>query len=201
MQPITVIVPYKPGKRLADARNAAVEGAPTEWVLLLDWDLFACTPFWFDMCQYAIEQIGDRTGWISAVTNRIGARQQRAVDCPTSHNMIDHIAYAKDLFRKTSTLDERGILKSTLIEQVPGALSGFFILTNKTAWKKCGGFPLERPFIRQGGDNRYSLALSSVGYKHFRLSGLYYYHIHHAKDKIWKPQGAHYYSCPEQLTG
>lgn len=189
---ITVCTPFEPGRRLAYAYNRAMEQAKTEWVLMLDWDLFSCNPYWYDMCLYAVNKVGGKTGWITCVTNRIGAPQQRATDCPDSHEITDHIQYARALFNKTSTVDEKGILTKTPVERIPGALSGFFILTNRTAWKACGGFHSDRERLR-GVDNRYSKALGKAGYAHYYLPGLYYYHIHGVKNSLWRATGAGFY--------
>jgi len=191
---IHVVMPFEPGRRLAYAYNRAMEQSPTEWVLFLDWDLFSCNPYWYDMCLYAIDKVGDKTGWITCVTNRIGAPQQRAENAPESHDIVEHIGYAQGLFAITSKVDAYGVLQETQIERVPGALSGFFILTNKTAWKKCGGFHSDRDRLR-GVDNRYSKALSKAGYLHYCIRGLYYYHIHGFKNHLWLAKGAGFYGC------
>lgn len=191
-QQITVCTPFEPGRKLAYAYNRAMEQSATEWVLFLDWDLFSCNPYWYDMCLYAIDKVGHKTGWITCLTNRIGAPQQRASGCPESHDVTEHIQYASKLFYKNSSVDENGVLVHTCVERIPGALSGFFILTNKTAWEKCGGFRSNRNRLR-GVDNRYSKALSKVGYQHYCLYGLYYYHIHGFKNSIWSAKGAGLY--------
>lgn len=192
MEQITVCTPFEPGRQLAYAYNRAMQQAQTEWVLFLDWDLFNCNPYWYDMCQYAIKAVGHRTGWITCVTNRIGAPQQRAPQPPEGHDVTQHMAYARQLFDQYSRVDNRGVLKETVVERIPGALSGFFILTNKTAWRACGGFDENRKRL-MGVDNRYSKALSRAGYAHYFMPGLYYYHIYMHKRHVWKANGAGWY--------
>jgi GT2 family glycosyltransferase len=189
---ITVCTPFEPGRKLAYAYNRAMEQAPTEWVLLLDWDLFNCNPYWYDMCLYAVNNVEKKTGWITCVTNRIGAPQQRAPGCPESHDVVEHIEFSRKLFEKTSKVDGNGVLTSTRLERIPGALSGFFILTNKTAWRACGGFRSDRDRLR-GVDNRYSKMLSKAGYRLYYIPGLYFYHIHGFKNTIWCAKGAGFY--------
>lgn len=192
MEQITVCTPFEPGRRLAYAYNRAMEQAQTEWVLMLDWDIFTCNPYWYDMCQYAISKVGHSTGWITCVTNRIGAPQQRAGGAPGDHDIAKHMAFAKDIFNQHSRVDKKGVLKETTVERIPGALSGFFILTNKTAWRACGGFDETRKRL-MGVDNRYSQALSKAGYAHFYMPGLYFYHIYMEKRTMWKANGAGWY--------
>lgn len=192
MNHITVCTPFEPGRKLAYAYNRAMEHAKTEWVLLLDWDLFNCNPYWYDMCQYAIKELGHKTGWITCVTNRIGAPQQRADGAPKTHDIVDHVAYARDLFKEHSKVDANGVLEKTTLKRIPGALSGFFILTNKTAWRACGGFDENRKRL-MGVDNKYSRALGKAGFAHYYMPGLYFYHIYGFKRTIWKANGAGWY--------
>jgi GT2 family glycosyltransferase len=190
MHDITVCIPYKSGRKLAKAYNEAMDRSQTNWVLFLDWDIFNCNAYWYDMCLFATNALKDyRVGWITCVTNKIGAPQQRSLDAPQNHDIISHIHHAKKLFHEYSVVDDKGILKETVVTRVPGALSGFFILTNKVAWKACGGFDESRKRL-MGVDNRYSKALSKAGYQLFIMPGLYFYHIHTLKRQVWNPNGA-----------
>ena len=189
---ITVKIPYEPGRRLAHAYNVAMDTSKTEWVLLLDWDLFICNPYFYDMCLNAIKQVGKDTGWITCVTNRIGAPQQRDEDAPINNDIGEHIRYASKVFADHSKIDRHGQLLHTDVARIPGALSGFFILTNKTAWKKCGGFDETRKRLL-GVDNRYSRALSRAGYSHYYMPGLYMYHVYKQKAQLWRGKGAGQY--------
>lgn len=142
-------------------------------MLFLDSDILLLNNHWYDMCLHAIEVVGNKTGWVTAVTNRIGAPQQRASDAPRSDDIGEHAAYSQGRYEEFGNT----------VRRVPGALSGFFILTNKTAWKKCGGFNEKRGGLL-GVDNDYSRALSRAGYQHFQLPGLYCYHIRQMKKKF-----------------
>lgn len=164
------MIPHVPGKKLARAYNFTVENSPTEWVLFLDADILLLNNHWYDMCISAIKEVGHKTGWITAVTNRIGAPQQRCSDAPEGDDIGVHAAYSRGRYEEFGHT----------VRRVPGALSGFFILTNRTAWKKCGGFNENRQRLI-GIDNDYSKALSRAGFPHYQLPGLYCYHIYRKK--------------------
>jgi GT2 family glycosyltransferase len=174
-EPIEVQIPYDTEGKLARAYNRAMARATSEWVLFIDHDLFICNKHWYQMCLSAIEQIGDKTGWITAVTNRIGNPQQRSAGAPMTHNIEDHCLHARRQYA----------IHGSKVERCKGAMSGFWILTNKTAWKQCGGFDENRQRLL-GVDNLYSRALSIYGYKHYRMPGLYVYHIYHQKKKLMR---------------
>lgn len=169
-EPIQVMIPFDTECLLATAYNRAMTRATSEWVLFIDHDLFLCNKHWYQMCCDAIDQVGEKTGWISAVTNRIGNPAQKAQGAPISHDIVEHIAFARQLYL------EHG----SRVERCRGAMSGFWLLTNKTAWRKCGGFNEKRKRLL-GVDNKYSQALSRAGYPHYRIPGLYVYHIYQQK--------------------
>ncbi len=169
-EPIQVQIVYDTEGKLASAYNRGMERATTEWVLFIDHDLFLCNKHWYQMCVEAIAQVGHLTGWISAVTNRIGNPAQRAEGAPMSHDIVEHCAFARQLYEKNGNK----------VERCRGAMSGFWILTNRTAWRKCGGFDENRKRLL-GVDNKYSQALSRAGFRHFRIPGLYVYHIYQQK--------------------
>lgn len=170
-EPIQVQIPFDTGGKLARAYNRGMERATSEWVLFIDHDLFLCNKHWYSMCINAIQQLEDKpVGWISAVTNRIGNPAQKAQDAPMSNDLVEHINFAKHLYK----------LHGNKVERCRGAMSGFWILTNKTAWRKCGGFDENRQRLL-GVDNKYSQALNRAGFAHYRMPGLYVYHIYRQK--------------------
>lgn len=189
---IDVRIAYEPGRKLAAAYNRAMQESTAEWVLLLDWDLFNCNPYWYDCCVSAIQQCGDKAGWITGVTNRIGGNSQKA-QCympeddppPQGNNIEQHMAYAKKMHRKYNEVNKDGTLKRVHVQRFKGALSGFFILTSKTAWKAAGGFDENRKRL-MGVDNNYSRAISQAGYQLWGMPGLYFYHIYKQKSRIWR---------------
>lgn len=173
---IDVKIAYEQGRKLARAYNRAMETATTEWVLLLDWDLFACNPFWYDMCVEAVKQVEGAkppAGVITCVTNRIGNPAQKATDAPESDDVLEHMRYAKALYGRYGNE----------VKRIPGALSGFFMLTNKTAWRAAGGFDEGRQRLL-GVDNFYSRDLNRAGYALYGMPGLYYYHIYRRKKLV-----------------
>lgn len=168
-EPIQVMIPYDLEPKLGKAYNRAMERATTEWVLFMDQDLFIPNKHWYHMMCEAIEKAPPKTGWISAVTNRIGNPDQRAVGAPMSHNIVDHCNFAKIQYQ----------MYGSKIERCRGAMSGFWILTNKTAWGFCGGFNEDRKML--GVDNDYSRSLAMNGYSYFKMPGLYVYHFYREK--------------------
>jgi GT2 family glycosyltransferase len=170
---MSIAVPYVPGKKLARAYNFYMEHCVTEWMLFLDFDIMILNNHWYDMCISAIQEVGSKTGWITAVTNRIGAPQQKCSDAPKGDNIEEHAKYSRGRFEEFGGM----------VRRVPGSLSGFFILTSRTAWKKCGGFNEARGGM-MGVDNDYSRALSRAGYQHYQLPGLYCYHRYRQKKKF-----------------
>jgi GT2 family glycosyltransferase len=174
------------------AYNEAMDSSTAEWVLLLDWDLFNCNPYWYDMCVSAIQQCGDRAGWITCVTNRIGSNSQKAKffmpeddPPPMGHNLSEHMLYGRRLHRKYNALDDTGQLVKAKVQRFKGALSGFFILTSKTAWKAAGGFDEKRKRL-MGVDNIYSRDICRAGYQLWGMPGLYFYHIYREKTRLWR---------------
>jgi GT2 family glycosyltransferase len=147
-----------------------MERATSEWVLFMDHDLFLCNRHWYQMCVEAINNLPGPTGWITAVTNRIGNPAQRCDEAPDSNDLVHHCYFAKQRYEKYGTV----------LERCPGGMSGFWILTNKTAWEMAGGFNEKRGRLL-GVDNDYSRALSKAGLPHYRMPGLYVYHIYRQK--------------------
>jgi len=191
---ITVCIPYKPGRQLAAAYNEAMRNASTEWVLMLDHDLFNCNPHWYDCCVSAIQQVGNTAGWITCVTNRIGSNSQKVHRFmpedppPQGHDITEHITYARKVHQQFNVTDGNGLLLRAEVRRIPGALSGFFILTSKTAWGRAGGFDENRQRL-MGVDNAYSRDVCKAGYKLYCLPGLYFYHIYREKARFWRGRG------------
>ena len=168
---IDVRIPWEPGKRLGFAINRAMDTV-RDWVLILDHDVFlSLNPNWYEICQNAIEKVGHRAGWITCTTTNIGNPSQKAAfnidpnDFPYMPNFgttdIDmHFKLAQDIYRanKGKVVDITELSKKR-------KLSGFFILTHKTAYekvKKNYGLPDDK-FL--GWDNYYADRLMNCGYK------------------------------------
>lgn len=172
---INVVMPYEPGLKLAYAYNRAMQLSNTEWTLFLDHDLFICNRWWYEMCLEAVNRAPANCGWITAVTNRIGNKNQRAIsklglEIPDTEDLVPHCALAKALYMEWGSR----------LMRCRGAMSGFFILTRKTAWEAAGGFNENRQRLL-GVDNIYSRDLSRAGYAFYKLPGLYFYHMYRKK--------------------
>jgi len=172
---ITVVMPYEPGLKLAYAYNRAMQEAQTEWVLFLDHDLFICNPFWYEICLETVVNAPEDAGWITAVTNRIGNKNQKAVSkngltIPDTEDVVRHCTFAEILYEEWG----RQLVRCR------GAMSGFFILTRHTAWEDAGGFDEKRQRLL-GVDNIYSRDLGRAGYRFYKLPGLYFYHMYRKK--------------------
>ena len=186
---IDVRIPWEPGKRLGFAINRAMDTV-RDWVLILDHDVFlSLNPNWYEICQNAIEKVGHGAGWITCTTTNIGNPSQKAAfnidpnDFPYMPNFgttdIDmHFKLAQDIYRanKGKVVDITELSKKR-------KLSGFFILTHKTAYekvKKNYGLPDDK-FL--GWDNYYADRLMNCGYKLYIMKDLY---VWHGYRRLWK---------------
>lgn len=172
---IPAVVPYMPDKKIGQAYNEIMEKSESEWVLFFDHDvLLGLNPLWHDICINAINKVGDNAGWITCYTNRIGCRFQKAPNLKgfdnirSSHDMNYHRQYAKTLYN-----NNKGKIKDLTLAR--GArFSGMFILTNKTAWSKSGGF------VENGGffnvDCKYYTSIKKAGFRVYIMQDLYVYH-------------------------
>jgi GT2 family glycosyltransferase len=173
---IDVKIPYEPGNALARAYNRAMENTLAEWVLFLDHDLFICNPLWYEMCLDAIRQLdGKRVGWITAKCNRIACPDQKHYVKFDNNDIVDHIKTANSLYKE----------KGNSLVKTDAIISGFFILTNKTAWKAAGGFKQVNGSIF-GIDNEYKRDLTRAGFDTYVMEGLYFYHLYRQKTKLFQ---------------
>lgn len=171
---IEVVIPYEPCKNAGAAYNRAMQHA-SDWVLILDHDLFLACPNWYEAALDAVMKLGHKAGWISAVTNRTPCGDQKSQGCPDgSDNLIDHIRWAEKVWKDhgSSTVRHDGI-----------GYAGFWILTHKEAWTKVGGFPENHGFHVDGD---YSKALFKHGYESYVMPGVYVYHLMDRKNEVWK---------------
>ena len=171
---IDVKIPYESGRQLAFAYNRAMETATSEWVLMVDHDIYLATnPHWYAMSLNAVEQLQNKkVGWITAKTNRIGNKSQLYSVQNDSDDLNQHIDIASKLY------EERG----DTISVAKGNLSGFFILTNKTAWQSVGGFKDQGKGL-SAVDNIYSKELRANGFGMYVMDGLYLYHFYKKRKK------------------
>jgi len=163
---IPVFIPWADDKNIGKSYNK-IMNIIDEWVLFIDHDILLVNPLWHTICKRAIDKVGKNAGWITCFTNRIYCKAQLYSG---ADNASDDIRYHRDIARSIYIKNERKILD---ISNRKEQLSGFFILTNKEAWKKAGGFKKEGFFTV---DNQYSTDLKRAGYKLYLMADLYVYH-------------------------
>lgn len=182
-------IPFEPGKRLGLAINRAMETVE-DWCLILDHDVFiSLNPFWYQICQNAINEVGEDAGWITCCTNQIGCPLQKADYSIEkgdynyrkdydSKDMNMHFALAEELYK-----NNKGKIKDITEIAKRWKLSGFFILTRREVYdeaKEIFGFKDDK-FI--GWDNYYSDRLIELGYKLYLMQDLY---VFHGYKRLWK---------------
>lgn len=165
---IDVRIPYSDEKNLGKEYNHILETTDSDWVLLLDHDVFlALNKNWYNICISTIEkyQPALATCW----TNKGGSALPWLVQ-PDSQvfDLKKHEAIAKDVYAKYG-------MAVTPIEKA----TGFFMLVNKHAWKKVGGFPGKGVVQEDWG---YCKKLKEAGHTILRMDGLYVYHM---KARSW----------------
>jgi len=166
---IPLIIPFSPNGRIGEAYNNALSNLVEGWVLFIDHDVLLVNPYWWDICNAAINHVGLDAGWITCYTNRIGCKFQKAPNVNTQTDDIKyHRQFALDLFKKN-----RGKIRD-LTNAKGGRFSGMFILTHKQAWIDAGGFKENIGFFNV--DCRYFTSLKNAGYKLFLMEDLYVYH-------------------------
>lgn len=174
---IEVKIPYGLNLDLAGAYNRAMESSYTDWVLLLDHDLYlSCNPHWFDMCMTVIQKVDDKVGLITCVTSK--RNKDKTVQCSDiiveSSNIDDHVQAAHGVYMKY------GI---TMRRVNTYKVAGFFMLIRKSAW--------ERVKFRSVGkgvdliDWDFCERLLKRGYQIFELPGLYAYHRRNVRKLDW----------------
>jgi GT2 family glycosyltransferase len=186
---IDVRIPFEPLGRLGEDYNRIMEESRQEWVLFKDHDLLIFHPNWYLICQQAIKRYPD-SGIFTIFTNNIGCRKQRLRRAPLpGRSMLQHKNFAKKIWHKNGYS----------ISEIKGCLiSGFFMLTSKTAWKMAGKFRGTGLF---GEDTEYHRKITRAGLKCRRLDGLYALHVRDRADGTWikhvktaKEYWAEYYS-------
>ena len=101
-------------------------------------------------------------------------KAQRLDNAPDNKQPIEkHIDFAKKIFDKNQ-------YNCTVIDKE--SMSGFFLLTSKTAWEKAGGFLGEGMFKE---DNIYHKRIKEAGYKCYRMDGLYLLHLRDRERDTW----------------
>ena len=175
---IDVKIPYGLNHRLAEAYNVCVEESMTDWVLLLDHDVFlSCNPYWYQICLRAIEQVDDITGMITCVCNppNIKRRTQNPDIYDFSTDIEKHVQISKKLWEK------HGIRLRRVNDY---KIAGFFMLIRKSAWENVKF--KEQGKVEDKIDWRFAEGLIKKGYKIYELPGLYVYHKRGVRKVNWE---------------
>jgi GT2 family glycosyltransferase len=161
---IDVMIPYEPGGKLGWDYNRIMKEAKHDWVLLLDHDVFlSLNPNWYHICQQVIEN-EKNVGIFTCKTNAHHSNTgQQDPDAPESNDILEHIEFSRKIW------DRYQYSCSDM-----GKISGFFMLVNKIAWQKAGGFPGKAMFKEDWG---FSRKVKQAGYRLSLINGLYVYHL------------------------
>ena len=168
---LPVIVPFKEDKQIGRAYNREMERLDDMgWAILMDYDVMIMNPHWHEICDHAIERVGDRAGLITCFTNRIGCKIQVApgVD-PENFDMMYHRDIARQLWET-----RRHALRDHT-ETRGCRFSGMFMLTSKSAWKRVGGFKTDSFFHV---DVDYYDKVKKLGLRTYLMEDLYVFHMY-----------------------
>jgi len=169
---ITTYIPYGINENLANAYNQCILAADTEWVLLLDHDVFiSLNPKWYEMCLKAIENVDDSVGMITCLEY---GRNGFDIEGPNSDCLEVHIEYAREVYKKYG---------NTLVEADDSKMAGFFMLVRKSLNKKY-------PFLSMGKgvnkiDHNFCKRIMEDDYKIMIMKGLYVYHRRGVRKLKW----------------
>lgn len=97
------------------------------------------------------------------LTRIYGNTGQQEPNSPECDSISEHFLFSKSM----------GYLLVFLWQYIT-RISGFFMLVNKQAWEKAGGFPGKEMFKEDWG---FSHRVSKAGYRLMLINGLYVYHM------------------------
>ena len=168
-------IPFAPNGQLGRCYNRIMEESKNEWVLFIDDDVFLRTnPHWYHITSQCLDRYHKKIGILTCYTNNIVNKAQRLDNAPDNKQPIEkHIDFAKKIFDKNQ-------YNCTVIDKE--SMSGFFLLTSKTAWEKAGGFLGEGMFKE---DNIYHKRIKEAGYNCYRMDGLYLLHLRDRERDTW----------------
>jgi GT2 family glycosyltransferase len=172
---INVCIPFDPEANLGREYNRLMRESQREWVLFLDHDALILNPHWHYLCREAITRV-PAAGIFTALTGNIGSSAQLLKWAPSPQDSIPaHQEIALKLWRKRGT---------GLTDITEDSISGFFLLTSRTAWEKAGGFPEPGLF---GVDREYRRRVVAAGLRVFRIDGIYVFHLRDRSRGSWIP--------------
>jgi GT2 family glycosyltransferase len=176
---INVVIPFEPDAHLGREDDRIMEESKYEWVLLLDHDVLILNPHWYYLCQEAIRKHPE-AGLFTIFGSSRGCRFQKLKEAPRNDRPIpEHRKFAKKLWARhqfSCTFNDPAIPEQWI--------SGYFMLTSKTAWQKAGGFGGDGLF---GRDRAYHKKIVAAGLRCYRIDGIYCYHIGERIEGSWIP--------------
>lgn len=159
---------YDTEKNLGRAYNETMSRAlPGDWVVFLDHDAIWTTAEWYPQILRAIDA-HPTAGLFTAVTNRIGRKEQIAPGAPAGHDMREHRALGKRLFEQHGS--------RAVDMTMGGCVSGVVMCLSVETWEAMGYF--RDGFF--GVDNEAHKAVRRIGKRVLLLPGLYVYHWYRA---------------------
>jgi GT2 family glycosyltransferase len=161
---LDIRVPYATDKNLGKEYNRILAESTSDWVLLLDHDVFlALNRKWYEICVHTM--LNHSSALATCWTNK-GGSALPWIAHPETEPIADlnfHKAMSKQIFN-THGFSVTPIKKAT----------GFFMLINKKDWQEVGGFPGKGMVQEDWG---YCDKLNEAGKKIVRMDGLYVYHM------------------------
>ena len=172
---IDVKIPYEPRRQLASAYNRAMETAGSDWVLLLDQDVFLCNPYWYAMCLNAVGQLEEKNaGLIVCTTNGMRQKLLQRGSSTDSDNIETHISISRSAY----------LQHGFALQEIHSTITGFFMLVNRDVWKKV---PFKNVHRGVGKiDVYFSQRLLEAGFSIWLMTGLYIYHRRGLRKLKWE---------------
>lgn len=158
------MMPFSLDRNLGAAYNDAMALIPEDgWACFLDHDMMLTTRDWYRQLVEAIE-FKPEAGLFTAVTNRIGAKWQRADEASRGNH---DIRYHRDIGNKR-LVEKRSLLDVTDTKGFGGVL----MCLSKQAWRDAGGFADGLLCV----DHSIHFGLQRAGRRIYLLESLYVYH-------------------------
>ena len=170
MANLIMTIPFDVKGNIGHEYNRIVRSCCCDWVGFADHDIYIANPNWYGMFLDAITVLGDDTGFIGCVTNRVGCPLQKT-KAERNDDIGYHREYAEKLFKEHGST----IQDVTDSQFSPSAL---MFATSKKAWYEVGGFRADGLI---GVDTNYIGKLKAKKYKIYLLKGLYVYHWYRSK--------------------
>lgn len=165
---LVTAIAYDTERNLGRAYNETMARLlPGDWCAFLDHDAMFTVRDWYPLLLEAIAANPD-AGIITAVTNRVGRKEQIAPGCPQGHDLREHFAFGKKL-REQHGSAVRDISR-------PSPISGVLMCLSRETWQAMGKF--RDGFF--GVDNAAHRDVVAIGRRVYMMPGLYLYHWYRA---------------------